>query len=261
FDWQSSVVSIPAYGPTVVATGIITNALFQYYKFSGSQTAKELISNSVDFVLKDLNRTNSGDNFCFSYSPFDKQTVYNANMKAVRLLSQAYSITKNDELKCKAKDVVKFVINHQNEEGSWFYSNRNNDKRIDNYHTGYVLDCLDEYIKCTNDNDYINNLNIGFQFYKNLFFDEDGFPKFFHNNKYPLDCTAGAQSILTLIRFGEIEHASRVADYLVVNMQNKEGYFYFRKFKNYTIKTSYMRWSNAWMFAALSYLEYKKSLN
>ena len=40
FDWVSSIVTIPAYGPNVVATGIITNALFEYYKISGSETAK-----------------------------------------------------------------------------------------------------------------------------------------------------------------------------------------------------------------------------
>ncbi|QQR94249.1 MAG: hypothetical protein IPJ93_10200 [Bacteroidota bacterium] len=35
-------------------------------------------------------------------------------------------------------------------------------------------------------------------------------------------------------------------------MQHQKGYFYFRKYKNYTEKTSFMRWSNAWMFAGLT---------
>ena len=41
---------------------------------------------------------------------------------------------------------------------------------------------------------------------------------------------------------------------LIDNMQGADGSFYFRKFKWYTNRTSFMRWSNAWMFAALSYL-------
>ena len=34
----------------------------------------------------------------------------------------------------------------------------------------------------------------------------------------------------------------------------QKEYFYFRKFKHYTIKTPFMRWSQAWMFVALSNL-------
>ena len=209
---------------------------------------------SIDFVLKDLNKSYNGNSFCFSYSPFDTEGVYNANMKVVRLLAQAYSISKNDEFKFAARNAVKYVIDHQNEDGSWFYSNRSNDKRIDNYHTGYVLDCLDEYMKYTKEYKYKDNLQKGFEYYRKFFFEDDGFPKFYNNKKYPLDCTAGAQSLLTLTRFNEFELAEKVAHLLISNMQAKGGDFYFRKFKTYTIKTSFMRWSNAWVFSALSYL-------
>src|SRR5690606_8059965 len=113
----------------------------------GNNKAKKLIISATDFVLNDLNRTQHLNNFCFSYSPFDKQVVYNASMKGTRLLAQAYSLTNNDEYLNKAKLSVQFVIDKQNEDGSWFYSDKVNGKWIDNYHTGYVLDCLDEYIK------------------------------------------------------------------------------------------------------------------
>ncbi|MBK6912285.1 MAG: hypothetical protein IPH11_00860 [Ignavibacteriales bacterium] len=99
--------NIPAFTPTVVATGFITNALFICYSITGNQKAKELLISSANFVLKDLNRTYSGNHhpsslihhpFCFSYSPSDKQIVYNASMKGVRILSQVYSITKETQL-------------------------------------------------------------------------------------------------------------------------------------------------------------------
>ena len=81
-------------------------------------------------------------------------------------------------------------------------------------------------------------------------------PKFYDLKIHPIDCTSAAQSILTLTKFGEENIASNIATYMIDNLQNEDGYFYFRKFKYYQIKTSYMRWSNAWMFAALTLLLY-----
>jgi hypothetical protein len=39
---------------------------------------------------------------------------------------------------------------------------------------------------------------------------------------------------------------------MIQNMQDKKGFFYFRKYPNNTEKISFMRWSNAWMFVGLS---------
>jgi hypothetical protein len=38
------------------------------------------------------------------------------------------------------------------------------------------------------------------------------------------------------------------------NMQDKEGYFYYQKKRWYKNKIDYMRWSQAWMFYALTQL-------
>jgi len=37
-------------------------------------------------------------------------------------------------------------------------------------------------------------------------------------------------------------------------MQDIEGFFYYQKWKWYTNKIPYIRWSQAWMFYALAYL-------
>jgi hypothetical protein len=51
----------------------------------------------------------------------------------------------------------------------------------------------------------------------------------------------------------------KVAVYMAKTMQKPNGSFKFRKFKSYTITTSFMRWSDTWMFAALSYLNSKRA--
>jgi len=254
FPWEARYASVPAYKPTIVATGIISNALYECFRMTGNETAKELCISSSDFVLHDLNRTYEEGSFCFSYSPSDKQQVFNASMKGARLLSQVYSLTKDEKLKAVACQAVQYVLNNQNSDGSWFYSKSGKGNWIDNYHTGYILDCLDEYLKCTDDKEVSEATDKGFQFYRNNFFEPGGRPKFYHNRSWPVDCTATAQSILTLCRFGDMEMAKSVAEYIIRNMQSSDGGFYFRKYKYHTEKTIFMRWSNAWMFAALALL-------
>ena len=259
FDWEARHAKIPAYQPTVVATGIITNALFIAYKITGLTVCGDLVVSAADFVLKDLNRSYDGETLIFSYSPFDHQKVFNASIKGVRLLAQSYNLSGNTEYKLIAARAVSFIVQHQNPNGSWYYSLFNSGGWIDNYHTGYILDCLDEYSKLTGSNKNDQAIHKGIGFYKNHFITQDGIPKFYHDKIFPIDCTAASQCILTLLRFNETKLASDVGRWMTSNMQAKEGYFYFRKYENYTEKTSFMRWSNAWMFAALSFLQLKKN--
>jgi len=253
FDWEARYANIPAYQPTVVATGIITNALFIAWQQTGNQKAFQLCKSAADFVMKDLNRTADEDGlFCFSYSPFDNQVVFNASMKGTRLLAQVYSETKDETLKKAAAASVAFVMKHQRADGAWIYSTSDAGTWIDNYHTGYVLDCLHEYISHCEDKTYVKNLEAGKNFYINNFFLEGRIPKFYNNNVFPVDCTAAAQSLLTLTRFNEHNLSIKVAEYMIENMQHPKGYFYFRKYKSHTEKTSFMRWSNAWMLAGLT---------
>ena len=54
FDWEHRYMTIPAYQPTIVATGIISNGLFNYYKITGNNEALELCRSSCNFVLQDF---------------------------------------------------------------------------------------------------------------------------------------------------------------------------------------------------------------
>lgn len=255
FDWEARYACIPAFQPTIVATGFITNALYRAWLVTGQERLFQHCRSATRFILEDINRSyDAKRNFCFSYSPFDREIVFNASMKGVRALAQVYRHDGDDSLRETASKAVAFVMSHQQESGAWIYSMSNSGGWVDNYHTGYILDCLDEYIKATGDTTYAPHLEKGYAFYRSNFFAQDRIPKFYNSETYPIDCTSAAQSILTLVRFGDLETAANVAAYMATSMQAADGSFYFRKFKRYTIRTSYMRWSNAWMFAGLTEL-------
>ena len=65
FDWEARYTKIPAYTPTIVATGLITNGLFVYYKAYSDKSVKEILISSAKFVLNDLNRTYEGGDILF----------------------------------------------------------------------------------------------------------------------------------------------------------------------------------------------------
>ncbi len=261
FDWESRFSKINAFQPTVVATGIITNALFVCYEKTKISKAKSLLIDSTGFIINDLNRTYDNDNnICFSYSPNDKQQVLNASMKGARTLSQAFYLTDREEYLELARSAVKFVTNKQNNDGSWIYSRSKSGNWVDNYHTGYVLDCLDDFQKISGDIGIKKNINLGISYYLNNFITESGLPKFFNNETHPIDCTSAGQCILTLVRFDKQNIALKVALKTISEMQKSDGSFKFRKFRYYTISTSFMRWSNAWMYAGLSNLFHKIKL-
>lgn len=254
FDWESRYARVDAYVPTIVATGIITNGLFEFYQATRNDDALALCRSAVRFLLQDLKRTDvNGDSF-FSYSPHDSQAVLNATMKGARLLAQVYSVDKQDVLRETASANVRFVLRHQRPDGSWGYSVSDDRKWADNFHTGYVLDCLHEYRSRTGDQSVDKALSSGFRFYLSHFIDESGRPRYYSDRAMPIDSTAGAQSILTLCRFGEKEIAKRTALWMISHMQARDGHFFYRRGRFFPIKVSYMRWSNAWMFAGLSFL-------
>jgi hypothetical protein len=254
FDWEARYARIPAYTPTVVATGFITNSLFEYYHFTRDPRAFELCESATRFVRHDLNKTVEGETFCYSYSPLDRQVVLNATMKGARLLAQVYSVNGDKRLIEEARKTVEFVVKKQQPSGAWAYATKKGDARTwaDNFHTGYVLDCLDDYQKYSGDRSFEEALQKGLAYYEANFFENGEMPKYYDQSLYPIDATAIAQSILTLTRFGKMEMAERVVNWTLNNMQDESGYIYYQRTKQGVNKIPYMRWSCAWVFVALS---------
>ena len=266
FDWESKAFFQPKYTPTIVASVFIGYALLDAYEILEDEKVLNTALSISDFILKDLNRTHDeNDNFSFSYSPLDQSQVYNATLLGSRLLARIYSITKDELLLKEAKHSIDFVVSHQQEDGSWTYSPLPFHQWIDNFHTGYNLECLAEYQRYSGDTSYQSVIEKGFDYYINTFFEEDGRCRYYNNSLYPIDIHAPAQLVITLSRLGLFhrhrELADRTMNWVLDHMQNRKGYFYFQLKRGVKSKIPYMRWAQGWMFFAMSiYLtEEKKS--
>jgi len=253
FDWQTRYGRIPPFTPTIVATGFVTNGLFTAYDLLEFDAAFGPCESACDFVLGDLNRTVAKDgSFSWSYSPLDSLAVPNATMKGARLCAQVYSVNGDAALAKAARDTVRFVVAHQRADGAWPYAVGDPRGWVDNHHTGYVLDGLDEYERRTGDTEFAEVKERGWQYYREHFFANGVVPQYFDNRLHPVDATACAQSLLTLCRFGDLATAERVAEWVIQYMQRRDGAFVYQRRARYVVRTPFMRWSVAWLFCALS---------
>lgn len=259
FDWPNRTFYVRKGVPTVVSTCFIANAFLEAYELLSEEKYLRTARSSCDFIMKNLNRSVEGDTFCFSYTPEDNSRIHNANMIGAALLARVYVFTKEAKLRENSEKAVKFTINHQNGNGSWYYGEADNQKWIDLFHTGYVLEALEDYMMSTNNREYENNLRKGFSFFLDHFFLVDGIPKYYHNRIYPIDIHSSAQAILTLLKLkrlneNSLQMARKVAGWTIDNMWDYRGYFYYQKNRYYTNRIPYIRWSQAWMFYALAKL-------
>ena len=259
FDWQARRLFLfPRYTPTVVATNFCATALFDAYEVTKNERYKSIALSAAEFVLRDLHRADYNGGFLFSYSPLQgNDTVFNASLLGSKLLSYCYRYTTDERLKEAARGSVLACCNGQAVDGSWVYGMLPVQGWIDSFHTGYNLDGLIAYQENTGDRAFAENIERGFDFYIKNFFNEDGSPKYYHNQQYPIDIHCPGQLFVTLHRLGKFDEyrelAAKVLEWTVKNMQDHRGYFYYQLKKGISSKISYMRWSNAFMFNALSY--------
>lgn len=259
FDWQARRLFLfPKFTPTVVATNFCATALMDAYEITGEQKYLDVALSAADFIIKDLHRTECNDGFLFSYSPLKgNDTVYNASLLGSKLLSYCYHYTGNNEYKELASLSVKACCHAQKNDGSWGYGMLPVQSWIDSFHTGYNLDGLIAYEEQTGDTSFHKYILRGFNYYVKNFFEEDGCPKYYHDRKYPIDIHCPGQLFITLSRLHKFNEyrilAHKVLEWTIRNMQDKKGYFYYQLKPGISSKIPYMRWSNAFMFDALSY--------
>lgn len=259
FDWQArGGLFFPKYTPTVVATNFCATALMEAYELTGQKEWLDAALSSAEFVINDLHRTTMKEGFLFSYSIMPgNDTVYNASLLGSRVLSYCYKYTGNEKYRQLAEESVRACCKGQREDGVWVYGLLPVQSWVDSFHTGYNLDGLIAYEENTGDLKYHEYIEKGFNYYIEHFFETDGTPKYYNNKMYPIDIHCPGQLFVTLSRLHKFsenqELAGKVLDWAIRNMQNKRGYFYYQLKKGISSKISYMRWSNAFMFCAMSY--------
>lgn len=222
FPWQSRAFYAPANTSNLICTVLAAKAL-------AGRDQKVAPTPGREFVIKHLLR----DGYITYVAGSDTQ-VHNINMMGAALLGR--------------RDCMEWSVRRQRPEGSWPYGEAANQQWIDNFHTGYNLVALRET------GWFPEAAARGFDYWDKTFWTAEFAPRYYHDGSGPVDIHCCAQGILTYLAFGEREKAERVAAWAVKNMWDSRGFFWYQRGWWWTNRIPYMRWSQAWMYYAVSQL-------
>ena len=260
FPWQTRTMVVPRGTPNLVCTTFVASALLDAYNACGEARYLEMATSAADYILDELLFTEGDSVVSLNYPlPTSRSKIHNANFLGAALLCRVAKLTGRDKYVEPALKVARYSAGRQAEDGSWVYGELPKQNWIDNFHTGYNLSGLRMICRDARTKEFEPHIRLGFEYYRKHFFREDGAARYFHNNTYPIDVHAVSQSILTPIEFADLHPDSAklawsVFGWAMDNMWDDRGYFYYRVLRFLKIKTSYMRWSQAWMLLALTTL-------
>jgi hypothetical protein len=171
-------------------------------------------------------------------------------------LCRVYKHTGDGKYLDPALSAARYSASQQREDGGWDYGEAPKQRWIDNFHTGYNLCALQDIGRYAETTEFESRIRRGLDFYKTHFFLEDGSVKYFHDRVFPIDAHCIAQSMITLIALRDLDPdnvplAHSVLDWAMQHLWDDRGFFYYRTLRLCTIRTSYMRWTQSWMFLAL----------
>jgi hypothetical protein len=278
FDWQGRAFYAPRGTPTVVPTAFAVRALVEATRVLDTPGEEGTVSEGVwpyltaataacRFILEQLNRSDETDEeVCFSYTPLDRTRVFNASLLAGEALAAVGAVTGPKVWPDYALRAARYVVRHQREDGSWAYGADSYQSWADNFHTAFVLtsltrilrDCAPQLeIEEATRAEIESAISRGYRFWREGFFLADGWPKYYHHDAHPADAHSAGAALVALAELRErepdaLELAGRVAAWTLRELYDPRGFFYYQKRRLRTVRTPYMRWSQAWMAYGLA---------
>ena len=258
FDFVTRSGCNPAGSPIIVWTSLIGQAFLEAYEQTHETRFLDVARGVCSWILK-LPREQTVTGTCLSYVPFAQSSIHNSNMLGAAMLASTWKHTQETELLEVARSAMHYSCSRQRDDGSWWYGEDIKYHWIDNFHTGYNLDSIKRYIDSTGDESFRDHFRQGLSFFKDVFFEPDGKPRYYHDKTYPVDIQCAAQAIETLAFCSDtnsscLKLSRKVAEWTIDNMQDQQGYFYFRQYPMIKSKTPYIHWGQATMYKALATL-------
>ncbi len=268
FSWESAIPKYLFYyrwkpnEPSIIISSLVGHSLLDFYEIGHNKKYLECVEKTCKFILNSGYDEIDKNSICFWYIPKIKQHhIHNANVYAASLLQRVSRISGKLDYSDIAKRAFNYTIKSQLANGAWRYfgyPENNINKKIDNYHTGFVLIALRQYYNLTKDEDCLRALKRGLKFYASLF-SPAGEPFFAPNVQYPMDMHNAASGIITFAQNADIfkmgkSISRKILNWSIREMQSEKGFFFYRKYKNgYIDQSIYPRWVESWMFRALAY--------
>jgi hypothetical protein len=260
FDFASRGGFYPAGLPTVVWTAHAAQCFAMAHEMTGEARYCRALVGAADFVYSALDRHTDADGTCIGYAPGRLNLVHNSNLLGATTLLRAWKKGAPDAYRQLACDAIRWSLAHQRRDGAWAYGLGPKYRWVDNFHTGYVLDCLVDANAMLGE-EWVPSRSViaTLEFWTDRFFDADGRPRYYDNRARPTDIQCCAQAIESGCRAaawsgltGDI--ARRVCDWTLQNMRKDTGAFRYRSGALFANDLESIHWGEATMLSALGHV-------
>ena len=257
FDWQARAFYVPSGKPNIITTCYVARALYEISTINDNPDFRNTALDAARFIQSSLYTENNGQKY-FAYSPGEDAFVHNASLWGAAWLVYAGNILNDDDMFSTGMDVCMQSVHAQKNDGSWVYGERSHHQFIDGFHTGYNLEALNLIRKVTNSGELDNAIDTGLKYYTENLFLPDGTPKYYNNNKYPLDMHSVAQAIITLLKVNYSKENQALVERIIIwsikNLYSSlNNRFVYQKYRWFTNRINYLRWTQAWAYYSFAY--------
>ncbi len=264
FDWMTTRGLWTSGIPLITTTGYCFEAFLKLFDITNDQKYFDIAYSIFVFTLKDIKDTPIADGIASaSYSPVDNSQIVNANAyRSFVLVEGSRRFNNNDALE-KAKLNINFILQNQNQDGSWKYAvNDERDNFVDHFHTCFVIKNLYKANLILNDDRISSAIKKGFDFYKKYLFDESGSPipfaKLSRLNVVKRELYDYAEGISLCLLLQSTDNEAKkltenIVNEVICSYQNQDGSFFTNvNLFNIPNKIPYLRWPQAQLFFALT---------
>jgi hypothetical protein len=263
FDWVWRGGTAIRQTPLITTTPYIYEAFLQIFNLNPRDKWKlilESIARHAAVDIKDF-RTSETASSC-SYTPFGEGGVINAAAYRAFLLTSASQVFGNQDYWRIAERNLNFVLENQNQDGSWYYAVDGVRDFTDHYHTCFVMKALAKIHALTGHPACLEALSKGVKYYLENLFSENGLPKPF--SKAPrltvykrelYDCAECINlSLLLRDRFPQLESTlETVVAGILKNWIKPDGSFRSRRLYLGWDNVPMHRWGQSQMFRSLAF--------
>jgi len=265
FDWVTRNGNIPANTPFITTLPYIYEAFEYVYAIDKNEKWLEIMHSMAEHSVQDIQDFEASPGvYSCGYGPYDdKGGVINASAYRAFLLTAAGKQFANEQYLKIAQGNVTFVIQSQQENGSWYYASDSARDFVDHFHTCFVLKALAKIERLTGDKGCEKAIEKGIKYYLGNLFDEHGHPKPFSKaprlTVYRNELYDYAECInlcvLLKSRFRELDKIERtVLQDLLTHWQKRDGSFRARKLLLGWDNVPMHRWAQSQIFRSLCYL-------
>jgi hypothetical protein len=180
FDWVTLQGTFTAGTPMITTLPYVYEAFEQVYRLDSDDNWRVIMRSIADHALNEYREhaTRSGAASCsYTPGPHDQGGVVNASAYRAFLLTKAAHDFGDARYERSAHRNLLFVLQSQNQDGSWFYAMDRRRTFIDHFHTCFVLKALAKIHMLTRDPDCAAAITHGVNYYVSHLFDENRLPK------------------------------------------------------------------------------------